>query len=216
MISFTNYTRALFLAPHTDDVELGCGATLARMVDVGVDVTVAAFSTAKESLPEDRPDQLRDEFYTAMARVGVAPSRLHVYDYPVRKLSYHRQDVLERLVDLQRSGDFDIVFLPSGHDLHQDHQVLYAEGTRCFKHGTILGYELPWNHITFDAQFFIEVSAAHLEQKWNAMQAYESQFEKARSYFSRDFMFSLAQVRGEQIRKPYAEAFELVRMVLKL
>lgn len=62
----------LVLAPHTDDAELGCGATIARALEEGVTVHVAAFSIAEDSLPPDvPPDTLEHEFRAAMATMGV-------------------------------------------------------------------------------------------------------------------------------------------------
>ena len=52
----------------------------------------------------------------------------------------------------------------------------------------------------------------HVESKWKALEAYESQLELQRSYFSRDFVFGLAKVRGTQVREAYAEAFEVMRV----
>ena len=43
--------RILVLAPHTDDAELGCGASIVRMLENDREVYIAAFSTAEESLP---------------------------------------------------------------------------------------------------------------------------------------------------------------------
>lgn len=43
--------KVLVLAPHTDDAELGCGASIARFIEEGSDILVAAFSSAEESLP---------------------------------------------------------------------------------------------------------------------------------------------------------------------
>ena len=45
-----------------------------------------------------------------------------------------------------------------------------------------------------------------------ALQAYESQIELQRSYFCPEFVYGLARVRGTQVRAPYAEAFEVVRV----
>ena len=42
----------LILAPHTDDAELGCGGTIARFLEEGKKIYVAAFSTARASLPD--------------------------------------------------------------------------------------------------------------------------------------------------------------------
>ena len=94
--------KILVLAPHTDDAELGCGGTIARFLEQGAHVFVAAFSTAHESLPPEAPrDTLRQEFLLAMQTLGVPLDQLFVRDFRVRHLSEHRQEVLEDLVSLR-------------------------------------------------------------------------------------------------------------------
>lgn len=204
--------RVLVLAPHTDDAELGCGATIRRLLEQDVEVTVAAFSTAEESLPAGAERScLRDEFLNSMKCLGVPDQRVLVYGYPVRRLSYHRQELLEELVRLRQSVQPEMVLLPSASDLHQDHQTVYAEGLRTFKDRTVWGYELPWNHIAFAAQAFVTLRRSHLETKWEALKAYRSQFELKRAYFSWEFVEGLARVRGLQVKEEYAEAFEVIR-----
>jgi len=207
------FNRMLMLAPHTDDVELGCGGTIARFAEEGeAEIFVAAFSTAGDSVPKGFPKTaLREEFYEAMRILGVKKNRLSVYDYAVRKLSYSRQDVLEELVKLRGSVKPDVVFLPSSQDLHQDHQTLYNEGLRAFKEITMWGYELPWNTITFPTRGFITLEERHLEKKWEALQAYKTQFSLKRPYFSLDYIRSIAMVRGIQVKSKYAEAFDIIR-----
>jgi N-acetylglucosamine malate deacetylase 1 len=205
--------RVLVLAPHTDDAELGCGGTIARMLRDGVDIFVAAFSTAEESLPPGAaPSRLQDEFLAAMQTLGIPRNHTLVFGYPVRRLSYYRQELLEELVKLRSEINPTMVFLPSASDLHQDHQVLNAEGLRCFKDMTIWGYELPWNNIGFPAQAFVTLERCDLQAKWDALQAYKSQFELGRPYFSWEFIEGLARVRGVQVKNPSAEAFEVMRL----
>src|SRR5215471_12516242 len=210
---FEGASRVLVLAPHTDDAELGCGGTIARLLEGGAEVSVAAFSTAEESLPAgSAPCRLRCEFTRAMGLLGVKPEGTLVYEYPVRRLSYHRQEVLEELVKLKRQLQPEVVFVTASTDVHQDHQVLHAEAVRAFKDLTLWGYELPWNHISFSAQAFVVLDERHVESKWKALEAYESQLELERAYFSRDFIFGLAKIRGTQVREAYAEAFEVMRV----
>ncbi len=204
--------KVLLLAPHTDDAELGCGGTMARMLENGVELYVAAFSTARASLPEGSdPDLLSKEFVEAMRSLDIPRENLFIYDYEVRKLSYSRQEVLEELVRLRAKLAPDMVLLPSGSDLHQDHQVVFNEGLRAFKEITVWGYELPWNHITFSAQAFVTLEERHLDKKWDALKFYKSQFVKQRGYFSKEFIYGLAKVRGTQVKADYAEAFEVIR-----
>lgn len=213
MLNMFQGSRALFLAPHTDDVELGCGATLARCVEQAETVDVAVFSTAADSLPAgSNPDRLKLEFLKAMEQYQIPPERLHVYDYTVRRLNYSRQDVLEDLVKLRNSIRPNIVFTPSGGDVHQDHQVVHNESLRAFKMVTMLGYELPWNHFHFETRVFVSVTEEQIALKLRALQAYESQFEKNRGYFDEEFVKGLARVRGIQQGVRYSEAFELITL----
>ncbi len=204
--------KILVLAPHTDDAELGCGGTMARFHSEGDEMYVAAFSTARASLPDGaNPDMLKDEFLASMEILGIPRNRLHVYDYQVRMLSYHRQEVLEEMVKLRSAIQPDLVLLPSGSDVHQDHQVVFNEGLRAFKQTSIWGYELPWNHVSFNTQAFVTLSQAHIDMKWKMMSTYESQFQKQRAYFTKEFIEGLARVRGVQVNETFAEAFEVIR-----
>jgi LmbE family N-acetylglucosaminyl deacetylase len=208
-----NTKRVLVLAPHTDDAELGCGGTIARFVEEQIDVTVVAFSTASDSLPPGAPPTLlRDEFHRAMALIGIKPENAIAKNYPVRRLSTYRQEVLEDLVRLRRVVNPQMVLLPSGSDLHQDHEVIFAEGLRAFKDLTVWGYELPWNHITYSAQAFVVLEKRHIESKWRSLQAYESQIHVSRPYFDQKFVDGLAHMRGVQVKAEYAESFEVLRI----
>lgn len=207
-----NVKKVLLLAPHTDDAELGCGGTMARMLENDIEIHVAAFSTARASLPPGAdPDLLKNEFIASMKFFGIPENQLYIYDYEVRKLNYSRQEVLEELVRLRASIAPDMVLVPSGSDLHQDHQVVHNEGLRAFKEVTVWGYELPWNHISFSAQAFVTLEKRHLDKKWEALKLYESQFVKQRQYFTEEFIYGLAKVRGTQVRSEYAESYEVIR-----
>ena len=207
--------RILVLAPHTDDAELGAGGSIAKWLEAGVHVHIAVFSTAEESLPAgSRPTRLADECHESLDVLGVPRANRTILGYPVRKLSYHRQEVLEHMVQLGRDIDPDWVLVPSGADLHQDHATIHDEAMRAFKHKTLLGYELPWNHITFSASAFVRLERRHLDTKWAALTRYASQLEMGRPYFTPEFHDSLARVRGLQVKSEWAEAFELIRIVL--
>src|SRR5919198_1481092 len=75
------WERALVLAPHTDDGEFGCGATMARLVENGTDVRYVAFSIATRSLPPGfPPDTLAREVREATAEIGIPEANLTVHD----------------------------------------------------------------------------------------------------------------------------------------
>jgi LmbE family N-acetylglucosaminyl deacetylase len=203
----------LVLAPHTDDGELGLGGTINYFIEQGKNVVYAAFSTAEQSVPDGFPkDILKTEVRNATAELGIKSENLLIYNYEVRKLNYVRQEILEELIRIRQTMQFDLVFIPSLHDIHQDHTTIAQEGLRAFKNTTILGYELIWNNLTFNTQCFIKLQEKHILAKLNALKKYESQGK--RDYLSEDFIISLAKTRGVQVGTQYAEAFEVVRLFL--
>ena len=207
-------SKILVLAPHTDDVEFGCGGSISRFIGENKEVYYAAFSTAEESVPEPWPkDILKTEVKEATKRLGIPPDNLIVFNFKVRELSYHRQEILEELVKIKKDICPDLVFLPSFSDLHQDHSTVSIEGIRAFKNANIFGYEIPWNNIEFQAEAFILLSEENINQKIYALDAYQSQ--KSRIYADEEFIRSLARTRGVQIAGRYAEAFEVIRWVMR-
>lgn len=207
--------KILFLAPHTDDVELGCGATLARCVEEGACVHIVVFSTASKSLPAGYgKNTLELEFVEAMKAYGIDRSKLTICNYEVRRLNYHRQEILEDLVKINYKICPDYVFTTSGNDVHQDHSTVHNEALRAFKRASVLCYELPWNQFSFTTNVFINVTENHLKVKLRALQCYRTQIIKNRNYFEEEFIFGLAKVRGVQAGTAYAEAFELVTLKL--
>lgn len=201
--------RILILAPHTDDGELGCGASIAKYIAAGKQITYVAFSTCSQSLPEELPaDTLAVECKAATGALHIQHVRL--FDFEVRRLLFHRQEILEELIQLNKSLDPQTVFLPAKNDVHQDHQVIYAEGLRAFKSCNVLGYELPWNNANFSPTYFERLDEWHMQAKQKALEEYRSQAH--RRYMKPDFISALAIVRGVQCNAAFAEAFEVYRM----
>lgn len=206
--------RILSLSPHPDDTELGAGGFLSKAIDENCDVFVAVFSYCRESLPDrTENDILSTEFNQSMELLGVPESHRSMLDYPVRRFSEHRQDILEELVKLRIRISPDLVLLPASFDIHQDHRIIYEEGVRSFlRNASILGYELPWNMRSFDAQHIVKLEEKDLEKKISVIRAYRSQIEIGRSYFSESFIRGLAETRGVQGGCKLAEAFEVIRL----
>ena len=208
------FKRVAVLAPHTDDGEFGCGATIARLAERGSDVHYVAFSDCAESLPEGwPPDTLVKEVYAATEVLGLPPENVRVHQVPVRNFTTHRQEILEMLVKIQRNLDPDLVLIPSVNDLHQDHQTVAVEGRRAFKFTTILSYEIPWNNVVFQNHLFVNVDEGHVSKKVEALACYKSQAH--RPYANEETIRAQARMRGTQINTRYAEVFELVRAVVR-
>ncbi len=206
------WRRVLVLAPHTDDGEFGCGGSLARLADASVDIRYVAFSLATKSLPPGfPPDTLATEVANATAALGIPRTSLTTYEFEVRTFPERRQEILELMIELGQDWWPDAVFLPSVNDIHQDHQVVAAEGLRAFKRTTVLGYEIPWNTLNFSYQAYISLERASVERKVAALACYASQ--QHRNYANPEHIWTRARTHGINIGREYAEVFEVYRVV---
>jgi LmbE family N-acetylglucosaminyl deacetylase len=207
-----HWKNALVLAPHTDDGEFGCGGTMARLVEAGCDVRYVAFSIATRSLPEGfPPDTLAGEVREATTELGIPADRLTVHDFDVRTFPERRQEILELLVEMWEEWRPDVVFQPSLHDIHQDHQTVAQEGLRAFKRTTILGYEIPWNNFDFAYQWYVSLEPHHLERKVAALEKYASQ--QHRRYANPEYVWNVARTHGINVNREYAEVFTVYRVI---
>ncbi len=206
------FKKVLVLAPHTDDGELGCGGTIAKLIEQGSEVHYVAFSACEQSVLSHFPkDVLITEVKAATKELGIKPENLILFKYDVRTFNYHRQAILDDIIRLKSEINPDLVLTPSPNDIHQDHATISNEAIRAFKFTSILCYELPWNNFTFATTCFFHLEERHIETKVKALNQYQSQAH--RPYANEEFLRSLARTRGVQINTRYAEVFEVVRLI---
>ena len=202
------FDRILVLSPHTDDGELGCGGSIAKFVEEGRELYYVAFSDIGKEV-------LRREVKESTRILRLNQKNVYIFDFKVRHFPKYRQEILDTLIKLREEIKPTVVFTPSLKDVHQDHQVVTSEALRAFKKTalTILGYEEPWNCFTFSTTVFIVLEEKHVRRKIEALKKYESQMD--RDYMNEEFIMGLARTRGTQIGEKYAEAFEIMRWVIK-
>lgn len=206
--------RILVLAPHTDDGEFGCGASISKWIEEGNEVYYAAFSACHQSVLKQFPENiLITEVKAATAVLGIKKENLILFNYDVRTFNFRRQEILDDMIRLREQIHPDLVLMPSSNDIHQDHQTITTEGLRAFKFCSIMCYELPWNNLSFTTVSFVLLEDSHIETKLRALAEYRSQAH--RNYANEEFIRGLARTRGVQIGVRYAETFEVLRWIIK-
>lgn len=207
------YKNILVIAPHTDDGELGCGATINKLIRKKCNIRYLCLSICEQSVPHGLSEEtLKLEMLSALKVYDIPGKNIVSFKFPVRNFHQHRQDILQIFVEENLNFAPDLIFCPTLNDTHQDHTVVAQECIRAFKRKSILMYEMPWNNFSFDTQVFIEVDQLDLEKKCEALSKYKSQ--EKRDYFKIDFQKSLLRVRGVQAGLKYAECFETPRIYL--
>ncbi len=208
-----NKNNILILAPHTDDGELGCGGTIAKLIEEGKTVYYVAFSICEESVPEGFPENILETEVKAATKVlGILPQNLFIEHFKVRHFPKDRQEILEKMVQYNRKLKPDLVIMPSSFDIHQDHKTIHEEGLRAFKKCSILGYEFMWNNFSFHSAALSVIDEKHVQLKIKSLEKYKSQ--EFRFYSGETLIKGQASFRGLQIGEHYAEAFEVIRWIM--
>lgn len=196
------FSKILVLSPHTDDGELGAGGSISRLVEENSKVIYIAFSAPLK--------QLRDECIKATNFLGVSCTR--VLDFERRYFPSQRQDILQKLYELNQEFQPDLVLTPCTADHHQDHETVTNEAIRIFKKSTILGYILPWNTLDIFENCIIKIEKRHLKKKIESLSFYRTQ--QRHRYFNKRYNKSNAITHGVKIDEDYAEVFEVIRFVI--
>jgi LmbE family N-acetylglucosaminyl deacetylase len=205
--------KILLLSPHTDDGELGCGGTVAKLIEQGKEVYYVAFSACEQSvLPQFPKDILITEVKAATSTLGIPEDHLILKRFDVRTFNYHRQEILDILIQLREEIKPDTVLIPSLNDIHQDHKTIAEEALRAFKFINVLSYELPWNNLNFNTCAFEVLDEKHVKTKVEALKKYQSQAH--RPYANEEFLRSQVRMRGVQVSRKFAEVFEVIRTVM--
>ena len=204
--------KIVALAPHTDDYELGAGATLYKWIKQGAKVYGIALSDCWKYVPKPFPPHSTvKEFTNAGAVLGI--DNFEIENYPVDEFPANRQDICQLFWGINHELAPEIVLCPCSEDVHQDHHVVYEEARRTFKHSSILGYEMPWNCFVMPGNYFSIVDKKAVAVKISALRQYESQGHKP--VMDADYLESWLKTRGQQVGAAYAECFEVIRMVDK-
>ena len=158
--------KYLFIGSHTDDIELGCAGTIAKLVEQGHEITCYTFSCCENI-------NLIEEHSRSMNVLGVKTFVINTYRN--RTMPFHRQKMLDDLHDFKMTYYPDYVFTHDPNDSHQDHSAVALETIRAFKHSNIITYQLPWNSIEMSPNYFVGLDRRHINKKIEALKEYKSQ-----------------------------------------
>ncbi len=202
------FKRPLFVGPHPDDVELGCGGTIARFTAQAA----IGYLILSPCLEDPRNANILTEAEAAADALGIDRGSMIVEDLPRRTFHDNREAIRRILIAARERLDPDLVFCPSLNDVHQDHQVAAEETFRLFRDASVFAYESPRSSRDFVPELYVTIDDAALDTKVEALRAYRSQYD--RYYFEDDVIRAFARMRGAQCRSRYAEAYEVLRMTV--
>jgi len=197
----------LCIGAHPDDIELGCGALIADIVDQTNVVCVTLSDNQENSLLNNLVDEHRD----SMDILGVKPENAILYDFTTRRFQAARQEILEVMIGLKKRYHPEVVLVHTAKDIHQDHLTITEEALRAFRGTTLLGFDVLRSSYGFFPDFLVEVSEEAVKTKIKALKAYKTYADKY--YFDENIIHATAIRHGALAERPYAEGFDILRIV---
>ena len=193
----------LCLGAHSDDIEIGTGATLLTLSDRYDSVSI---HWVVLSAPEVRQAEARRG-----AELFAPDADIRLHDFPDSRFPMHLDPLKDAFVELAGDIDPDVIFTHGAHDRHQDHEVVNRLTWQTFRDHLILEYEIP----KFDGDLqtpnlYVEIEPEIANAKTRHLAtAFRSQTSKP--WFEDETFLGLMRIRGIECRarSGYAEGFHM-------
>ena len=196
--------RLLCLGAHSDDIEIGCGGTILRILEErpGTDVRWVVLGASG-----DRGLEARHGASLFLADSGSHDIQLRGFRdgfFP-----YVAGDIKEFFESLKTAWTPDLVLTHYREDRHQDHRVVSDLTWNTFRNHLVLEYEIPkYDGDLGTPNFYVQLRADIARRKIsNIMESFRSQH--GRGWFTEDTFYAILRLRGVECNSEHklAEAF---------
>ena len=203
--------NVLCLGAHPDDIEIGCGGTVLRLMD---ELDEAQFSWIVFSGDEKRRREAQKSADTFLIKnrlreLSIQTFRESYFPYEGAKI----KDYFEELKNMQTP---DVIFTHYRGDAHQDHRLISDLTWNTFRDNLILEYEIPkYDGDLGNPNLFVRLGDLPVQKKIDhILDVFKSQSGKR--WFTEETFRSILRLRGVESNSPsgYAEAFYCRKVVI--
>ena len=196
--------RLACLGAHCDDIEIGAGGTILRLL------TAHPGSTVDWLVLSSNPERIQEERDAAHAFAAHAGElRLHIHDLPENMFPSISAQIQGLVAELAAGAEHDLVLAPTLHDRHQDHRELAAVAHQKWRQHVIWEYEIAkWDGDLRTPSLYVELPALIAAEKLDLLEKhFPSQHEK--HWYDREAFTGLLRLRGIECSTRYAEGFHV-------
>jgi LmbE family N-acetylglucosaminyl deacetylase len=211
----------LAIGAHPDDIELGAGGFLSRLVrDEQSEIHIAILTYGLHHWQRERmfeeDDRAREALRAAALLLQKSPSvvdpYLHFGGFPDTQLSAAGHGPIKFLEDVIRDSDPTLILTHAAGDVHDDHRKTHDASLSAAREfgGTLLFYQAPSTKPNeFRPNFFVVLDRHALEAKQEALGAHASQRDKQFLSHKRVTGMAYAWALFHRLKYESLEAFEL-------
>jgi LmbE family N-acetylglucosaminyl deacetylase len=214
-LSFANSThplqQILCLGAHSDDIEIGCGGAILKLIEMHPTLQVYWVVFAASGI--------REQEALSSARAFLKPVQkktVQIKGFKDGFFPYLGWEIKEFFELFKQEVNPDLIFTHYHQDAHQDHRLISELTWNTFRDHFILEYEIPkYEGDLGNPNFFIQLSKAQCQQKVLYLgEHFKTQHNK--QWFTDETFFSLLRLRGIQCnaQDSYAEAFYCRKTIL--
>lgn len=202
--------RVLCLGSHSDDIEIGCGGTILRLLAAhhNLEVVWVIFSSTKEREQEARHSA---ELFLELAQ----KKQILINNFRDGFFPFEGAEIKSLFEGLKRTTP-DLIFTHNRNDAHQDHRLIEQMTWNTFRNHLILEYEIPkYDGDLGQPNFFVPLEQDVYQKKVRyLMEAFQTQ--RGKRWFEQETFLALMRLRGMECVAPsgYAEAFYCRKVVL--
>ena len=202
--------NVLCLGAHSDDIEIGCGGTLLRIIEEYPLLNVFWIVFGASDRRADEARKSAELFLT-----GVPEKRVEIKGFQDGYFPYNGAKIKDYFEELKYQISPDLIFTHYRKDLHQDHRLIEELTWNTFRDHLILEYEIlkydgdmgaPNYYVCFDETIAFK-KVRYLDESFAT--------QKDKYWFTDDTFLSLMRVRGVEARSAsqYAEGFYAYKIV---
>ena len=206
----TTPLKILCLGAHSDDIEIGCGGTILRLLaaNPNLEVTWVVFSSSAARALEARNSA---DLFLEQAR----QKEVIVKDFRDGFFPFDGVEIKNFFEGLKRVSPH-LIFTHRREDAHQDHRLIAELTWNTFRNHLILEYEIPKydGDLGHPSVFVPLATEIHQKKVRNLMDVFQSQHVK--HWFEPETFHSVMRLRGMECNSPsgYAEAFYCRKLLL--
>ncbi len=203
--------RILCLGAHSDDIEIGCGGTLLRLLSEhpGAEVHWVVFSAGEAREREARASAA--DFLGGASATTVTVKRFRESYFPSVWA-----DIKDFFEDVRREVNPDVVFCHRSRDLHQDHRVVGELTWNTFRNHLILEYEITkYEGDLGTPNVYVPLTSAQADRKVELLMHHFAS-QRSRGWFRPSTFQGIMSIRGIECNAPdgRAEAFHARKIVI--
>ena len=201
----------LCIGAHSDDIEIGCGGTILRLLSEHDDVEIRWVVVGSSGQRDGEAVASADMFLADAKKKEVIVEHFRASFFP-----YVGGEIKDFFESLKDGPSPDLIFTHYRHDAHQDHRLISELTRNTYRNHLILEYEIMKYDGDLGApNLFVHLDGAMCRKKIGfIMDAFKTQRDK--DWFTPDAFWALLRLRGIESKAPkkYAEGFYCGKVVL--